>query len=330
MRHQDLLFSKGICVVPIVMLLIFVGFYFASQKFFVQCLVPTVVNCSAIQTELLAASNPQVENIDTREKGLGYLSRLEKQYSGRMLWIFFAAANVLICLCVLTVFLLIAARWVGWRAGSTLILVSLLIGAISSFFDPLFLAGPLFRHTIEQAGWAGIQNFASVNRSINILSLACAVGLALVVAVVIFADDESSNGSSGVEPKILAAKRDDLKLILYTATVSLVVGLLRLDQAYSWATVFVLDTQLAAISKTFFSSVTGTLGGFYTLLLAAVYVPAAFIIYSRAKAVIGDQAVPEEWSTSAFTFSFADTLPRILAIAGPLLAGPLAELLKRI
>src|SRR5215203_2665676 len=326
MQHKDLLFSPGMSLVPIAMLLIFVGFYFTSQQLFVQCEARDLVTCAWIDTGSLAPTTLLNEAMVAQEPPLGYLRRLEKQYSGRMLWIFFAAANFLICLFVLGVFWLVASRWLGLWKASVMILISVLAGAFSSFFDPLFLAGPVFERTIQQAGWAGIENFATVNRFINTFSLSCAIALTLTVAAVLFAEDESSKKSSDGETIILANKRQDLKVILYASTASLVVGLLRLDQAFTWAVAFIPNEGIAAIPESFFSNVTGTLGGFYTLLLASIYVPAAFIIYARAKAVIGAGAVPDEWSANPFTFSFSETLPRVLAIAAPLLTGPIAEL----
>jgi hypothetical protein len=212
-------------------------------------------------------------------------------------------------------------------------LVSFAIGIYIAFTDQLFLAGILFENTVE-LGWAGIWNVRSISRWINALAYACAVALALVTAAILYGDSPNDTGKQKKDRlSILAAKRDDLKVVLYMATISLIVGLLRFDQSFSWATSFIDQAAVVAPVTDFFRSVTTALGGFFTLLTAGVYIPSALIVYEQARTLIAEHEpddLPAELEKKGFTFSFSDAIPRVLAIAAPLLTGPVAELLKNL
>jgi hypothetical protein len=82
----------------------------------------------------------------------------------------------------------------------------------------------------------------------------------------------------------------------------------------------------------FRTTMVSVVGGFYSLLLAALYIPAAVILKSWASRAIAaapiDAALAANESQTVFEFQWSKVLTRALAILGPLLAGPVGEFLK--
>ena len=90
-------------------------------------------------------------------------------------------------------------------------------------------------------------------------------------------------------------------------------------------------------AQNFNSTVVAVAGGFNTMVLAAVYLPAAYILQRRARLEVMRSSLklkPEDrekmLKDQGLTFSFRESLPRVAAILGPLLAGPIGDLVKNI
>jgi hypothetical protein len=113
----------------------------------------------------------------------------------------------------------------------------------------------------------------------------------------------------------------------------LVIGVFRLSVMLNWGAGFFAPESAAA--KTFASlnpSIVTLMGAYYTLILTAIYLPPAILLRYRARLLASAQP-PEEQEDflekHGLTLSFTDYLPRILAILGPLMAGPIGDLLGR-
>jgi hypothetical protein len=125
-----------------------------------------------------------------------------------------------------------------------------------------------------------------------------------------------------------------LRIFLYLATVLLVVGVLRMQAVMNWVLAFVTAEDAEALAE-LLGTVPSVVGAFYSLVLAAVYLPTAYILRARAEKVITDAEAPPEVKaeargTTVLSHSLDTTLPRIAALLGPLLAGPFASLLERL
>jgi hypothetical protein len=74
------------------------------------------------------------------------------------------------------------------------------------------------------------------------------------------------------------------------------------------------------------------MGTVFTLFAAGVYLPAALLLRARVRKLALRQKPddPERWLKShGLMLSFPQYLPRVIALLGPLLAGPLGELLGK-
>jgi hypothetical protein len=124
----------------------------------------------------------------------------------------------------------------------------------------------------------------------------------------------------------------NLRLVLYAGTLLLVVAMLVKKSIYQWSLAYTSqEAEAAKIAGNFVSSLLTIDGGFYTLVLAAAYFPAALVLQRRAN-LLANLPVEEAEKEKKFreyglTFSFTESLPRNLAVLGPLLVGPVGELL---
>lgn len=146
--------------------------------------------------------------------------------------------------------------------------------------------------------------------------------------------DEQKKKRTDLDKKLqnLSNKKGDLETVLYIGTILLVVGVLRMSAMSSWSLTF-MTPGTVEIAKTFFAHLTTVIGGFFTLLLIVTYLPAIYILQQHGKMLLEDSAKkgiePTETSEKTdFTFSLTESLPRIIAIAAPLLTGPIADLLN--
>jgi hypothetical protein len=144
------------------------------------------------------------------------------------------------------------------------------------------------------------------------------------------------NAGGGVpELKLLSTRMKYLKISLYVSTLMLVIGIILERAVFQWTLAFIWrDERAVKVAEGFLANVLAVDGGYFTILLAAVYLPAFFILRKRAELLL---PLPEKKAKSAevlkeygLDFSFTDSLPRVLAILAPLLAGPIGELFARL
>jgi len=115
----------------------------------------------------------------------------------------------------------------------------------------------------------------------------------------------------------------------------LVSGVLLIRSVYQWSLAFLLrDDQAVKVAERFFSDLLSIEGAYFTLVLAVVYLPAAFILQRRADSLSElpelDTEKEKVLKEYGLGFSVMQSLPRVLAILGPLLAGPVGELFSRV
>lgn len=145
----------------------------------------------------------------------------------------------------------------------------------------------------------------------------------------------------------IATRMSYLRALLYVGMVALVVSVLRLTALFHWALSFLpSDDRAARLVARVTSNVTSGEAAAYTLLLAAIYVPAALVLRRRARALIPPQKERlrrskdgkdekmlsgDEWLEEnglSVTGSLKDILPKLAAILAPLLVGSVGDLLK--
>jgi hypothetical protein len=114
--------------------------------------------------------------------------------------------------------------------------------------------------------------------------------------------------------------------MLYVGSALLIIATLRLSTILHW-TLDYLQPHLAMAEdkkisflinnlNSLVTSIVTSMGAFYTLLLAAIFIPAAFILNKHVT------------KSGEIVSPLSEQLLRLAAIIGPLLAGPIGELLS--
>jgi hypothetical protein len=179
----------------------------------------------------------------------------------------------------------------------------------------------------------------AVMNVLNALSLASALALA-IGAWLLIQPHPVQAAPAPVHPAVELAQRLDrltttatlLRVVLYVATAALVVGVLRMSATLGWLEAFLTPGD-AAVFAGLRTTTTGMVGAYYSLMLAAVYLPGAYIVRERARGVIASAPVPDAtrekaYSRPEFSIALSSVLSRIAVLLGPLLAGPIGEFLK--
>jgi hypothetical protein len=274
------------------------------------------------------------EGFALKYSGRLYFAFLEKLYLGVGAIAFIVGCGVL--------YLSIARLRVVWLLAA--IGMAALVGLMlcrhpETHMGLLLQFGPL---TIQKEISTILTDIARANSFV----FAVGVFLSLSTGAVLYLAN-TAGGVSGL--KQLATRMKYLKANLYVSTVILVVGIILERALFQWTLAFIWrDERLVKAAENFLANVLAVDGGYFTLLLAMVYLPAFVILRKRAELLL---PLPEEKLTSAdlllplperklksaevlkkygLDFSFTDSLPRVLAILAPLLAGPIGELFARL
>ncbi len=186
---------------------------------------------------------------------------------------------------------------------------------------------PLLEKTVK----TDMGQIVEVANRVNSIGFAASFTLVLASCAILL---PPNNHSSPDGLRELSKRMNYLRLVLYVGTLLLVVGVLLMRSIFHWSLAFIPPTEdgVDKIVESFTSSIVTAEAGFYTLILAGVYLPAALILQWRARSL---QKLPEDVSEKdkvlqgyGLTFSFKESLPRLVAILGPFLVGPVGELFK--
>ena len=201
---------------------------------------------------------------------------------------------------------------------------------------------PMLSATVAREPLLGMPGIVGVMGFLNSLSSAATLALVLAVWFLIRPRPEESRvlvaaGDRDELFRRLSALRESstyMRIFLYVGTAALVTGVLRMNATLSWMQSFLVPAD-EVILDGLRTTMVGVIGATYSLMLASMYLPAMLILRARASGLIGEAAVTPEVRAEArqevdFSVSFKDVLPRILALLGPVLAGPAGEFLARL
>src|SRR5262249_34956455 len=124
--------------------------------------------------------------------------------------------------------------------------------------------------------------------------------------------DSDSDGSE------LARRLRMLRYLLYLGAALLVIGVIRTSTTLNWArSFFPAESEVSKLTDPLIKGIVSSLGTYYTLIMAGIYLPPTLILLVRArelaKAVEPDKQ--KEWlSDRGLSLSFSQSLPRLLAI----------------
>lgn len=275
------------------------------------------------------------------------LQAVTTRFERRFVWAFFAGMSALLSLAsfVTAALLVRAAPRMGRLGARGRTLLTLAPSAAMALLllsrpeGPLSILHPLLQGTVAADPQLGMPSIPAAMNVLNALSLGSALALA-ISGWLLVQPDRPQAAPTPLPPAVELARRLDglqatatlLRVILYVTTAALVVGVLRLSATLSWVEAFLTPGD-AAIFAGFGTTVTAMVGAHYSLTLAGLYLPAAYIIRERARGVIASAPVPEAMREKAyarpeFSVALSSVLPRIVALLGPLLAGPVGEFLK--
>lgn len=332
-----------IAITPLLLITFLVMIYDHSVKTYFNCVKN---NCESIASNLkniLVADDPTTYEIipgDTnevqRKKSIKKHEHTAARYSGRITWLFLRLVYTIICVIAFAVACGVIYKSFAYKGKHAIALVLAAI-ALSAGFGIYLYKNPelymsvfisLFEGRIEH----DLKNIKELMVQLNSFGFAVVLSVVLAVCAILYSPNSDSS-PSGL--KQLSTKMKYLQSILYVGTIMLISGVLLIRSIYHWSLAFTLrDDQAIKNAESFFSNLLAAEGGFFTLVLAAIYLPTALILRRRADTLAGlpEQSLDKEKLLKDYnlTFSFTESLPRLLAILGPLLAGPIGELLSRL
>ena len=299
---------------PTILIVTYVGFY---SKFLI-CANNSAA-CSPVSAKVIRAAIK-----DPPEVAI---------YVARASWTFAGGLYLLACIAALFTAGLVMKEVFSksntrppWQLISIIMLVALDVALLMSFWaskDGFSPAQQLLRATVGQ----GLPEINKYSRVFDAISLAATLSLACAASAILFQRD------SQLEKEELRRRQTLLRYVLYVGGALLAIAVLQLSARLGWGASYLpAASPMAPLVKSLVEGIVNSMGTFYVLLMAAVYVPAALVLQSRVKQLAAREAPndPETWLTeNGFSLSFSQYLPRIVALLGPMLAGPLGDLLIR-
>lgn len=258
---------------------------------------------------------------------------LALRYGGRMTWFFLVEIFLYVSIASLgiasvLIFQLVPQRRIVWAFGA------LTLSAVVGLF---FYRHPKIHMTIFLALFAkaitpDLPAISDITNLLNSLGNAALFSLLIAsCATLLPSQDPSFDASSPGGLEQLSKSVKSLRIILYTGTLLLVTAILLKKSIYQWSLAYTPQDDAIETARNFVASLLALDGGFYTLVLAAAYLPAALVLHRRAQYLVGpslDETAQEgKLKEYGLNFSLKESLPHVLAIAGPLLTGPVAEFL---
>lgn len=258
-------------------------------------------------------------------------------YVGGVLWTLASGLRLLVSLSVLIAAAFVIREGIGKHAkGRRGALTLALITAWAAAISLLASSGAIDRDMPGfrlMSGTIGrtLPDIVKYNVLFDALGLTVGVVLAVAACAAIRRDAAQDTEES------LSRRMWLLRRVLYAGAAALVVSVAWLSVTLNWAGSFLpgADTPAGKEVSTLIAGIVNSLGISYTLLLAALYLPAALVLRGRTHALaVARQQPPDkrdEWlKARGLALSYAEYLPRLVAVLAPLLVGPVADLVKNV
>jgi len=212
------------------------------------------------------------------------------------------------------------------RRAMTLLAIAFAIGVIFHFFQ-----NPPYSLRCQQTDvWSqlvcktiGDNWVISLHLWLDALGIALAIFFALITSMVLRSESTASDDTEHLKERVRY-----LRMMLFVGSALLILATLRLRTMLHWTVDFLRPLPSVADNKDVsfliinldgvIANVVTIMGAFYTLVLAAIFVPAVLILINQAK------------KSGELVSPLSEQLLRLAAIIGPLLAGPVGELLSRL
>ena len=272
-------------------------------------------------------------------------------WPARVLWVFMTGVNLLTCLLA---FLLgcavISSAFKGRSGGYPRLRALGLVSGLTLLFGLGFSLIPTeaylrqLQELVECTVRGDLSNIMAVTKWTIVTGYTTACFLILACCAVLW-PPRGLGRQSALE---LARRMRLMRFLLYVGAATLITNVLRLSALFRWALALLPGPEYNSTTKamdpnpvtklleSYTSALTSSEAGAYTLLLASVFIPALWILRRRADRLVSRQKLAtlpeqEDWlKKQGLAFSFSEYLPRLAAILGPLLAGPLADIIGRL
>lgn len=268
-------------------------------------------------------------------------------YLDRLTWGTAATASLLTSLIVIGICVGVIVRRLpskndrpsmSWMSA-TLIVSGVSLAAVAYMHLNDFSFGPykwLGEHTVAKQD--GVEPMLVLLNRLTFAAAACVFAASGAILVV---PSQSPQRPEETErhAKSLSQSAETLQLILYCGAIELVLSVMAIRTLYAWAADFiVVETGYAFSPPGAIAGTVGTMvGALFSLVLAAAYLPAAVLLYSRARELASTakpNAAESERTVWLESRGVSFTLPRLisraLAVLGPLIAGSLDSVLPRL
>jgi len=303
---------------------------FTRNSFFVcgngNCAEPIPAN---IWNVLRVDTNTDVSSSTDIQEDTEGRKVIALRYNGRMNWFFLGEIFLYACLGSLV----IAATLTFQLFSRLKILAAGGVIALSAIIGLFFHAHPeihmaVFLILFEKAITDEVPVIAQTTNFLNSLGNAAIFALLLTICASLL---PSQDESAPLDMKQLSTRIKYQRIVLYTGTFLLVTAMLLKKSIYQWSLAYTSQAEVLEFSKNFLAGFLTLEGGFYTLVLAAAYFPAALVLQRRAQVLIGLSVDEPEMGIKlkehGINFSLKESLPHILAVLGPFLTGPVGDLL---
>jgi hypothetical protein len=232
-------------------------------------------------------------------------------------------------------------RRIPSRSTSIMIAVALVVIALLVALSPLSSAKPFAARAIVD------QMLPEIGGTVSILWIVTLVGgtLVLVGACVCLVEPRVTSPIAADPPSeldlparpaavgqhlaaALHVQNRRLKTVLFAGAAVLIAGILELDSLYRWAASVAGITKPENAATLISAAAAVPTGTFFSLFLAAVYVPAALILRERGAALVRialpGAGLPEQarWlEEHGLTTPVSSQITALVALLGPVLAG---------
>lgn len=338
-------FKRGfVAATPLIALLVlglfrvnFVGAFIHCDRLSAGCRPVVIGNlfpAGAAATLLTSDTNLLIENTPAKR------TLQAARYSSRITWVFFVMTYMLLGLLALAVACGIVYKiFSDWNKRPAFAVIIML--ATSAAIGFTLYKNPesymnVLKTLIQSTVKVDITNIFQVTNLVNSIGFALSFALVLASCAILLPPCKDSYPKGLKE---LSVRMNYLRTVLYVGTFLLVVGVLLMRSIFQLSLAFIpgipgTEAGAEKIVESLTSSIVSGEAGFYTLILAGVYLPAAFILQGRARALKGLPEQPSEKDKIlhdyGLNFSLTESLPRIIAILGPFLVGPVGELLRHL
>lgn len=194
----------------------------------------------------------------------------------------------------------------------------------------------LMSQIVDQTVRIHVPEINDIITTVDTLTLAAAINLTCACTAMLILPKGTIDLDT-LDARYMTKMMKLLRVTLYAGTLALVLAVMEKSALAHWAISYVRDPKEREALETLTASLTTARGVYYSLALLAIYLPTTMILRRQAEAVLesepeeGEDPDYREWLVKeGLGFSVGQLLPKVVAILGPLLAGPIAELVKRI